>query len=65
MKLINEAALDDKFNIEMAKIQDAIEKLEKIAVGYGGDISPVKSQRVALSNAIVDLTKIQTTMFNE
>jgi hypothetical protein len=31
MKLLQEASLDDKFNVQMGKIQDAIEKLGMIA----------------------------------
>jgi len=66
MKLLNEAALDDQFNTQMGKIQAAVEKLEKIAPGFGdGGVPPVRSQRAALEAAIRDLTKIKAMMFNE
>lgn len=65
MKLINEAALDDQFNVQVGKIQDAIAKLEKIGLNYGtGGLKPVQSQKSALTHAIDDLKKVQAMMFN-
>ncbi len=65
MKLLNEASVDDQFNVQMNKIQQAIIKLEKLALGFGdGGVKPVKSQQTALAAAASDLKKIEAMMFN-
>jgi hypothetical protein len=65
MKLLNEASIDDQFNTQMNKIQLAIMKLEKLALGFGdGGVKPVKSQQSALADAASDLKKIEAMMFN-
>jgi hypothetical protein len=65
MKLLNEASVDDQFNVQMNKIQQAIIKLEKLALDFGdGGTRPVKSQQTALSAAASDLKKIEAMMFN-
>lgn len=64
-KLLAEAAIDDQFNVQMNKIQQAIIKLEKIALGFGdGGEKPVRTQQIALSSAASDLKKIEAMMFN-
>jgi hypothetical protein len=65
MKLISEAALDDQFNKQMMKIQDAIHALEQIAgkLSKDGTTTPIRSQRLALEVAIEDLHKIISVMF--
>ena len=66
MTLINEAAIDDQFNVQMSKIQTAIQKLEKLALGFGeSGAKPLRSQRLALEVAAEDLGKIKAMMFNE
>lgn len=65
MTLLNEASIDDKFNTQMGKIQQAIEKLDKLALEYGdGGVKPVPSQKSALTAAVADLTMIKAKMFN-
>lgn len=65
MKLLTEASIDDQFNIQMNKIQQAIIKLEKIALGFGeGGAKPIASQKNALAAASQDLVMIRAMMFN-
>ena len=69
MKLISEAAQDDQFNKQMDKIQQAIIKLEKLALEFSHDgsngVKPVQSQKSMLNAAVGDLQKIRAMMFNE
>ena len=65
MKLISEAALDDKFNAQMGKIQTALDKLLDSTLEFGGDTKPVQSQKSMINQAIRDLEKIRAQMFNE
>lgn len=58
MKLITEAEFDDKFNVEMAKIQDAIQKLEDLI--EKDRHTPVGSQVRALERASHDLGVLAT-----
>jgi hypothetical protein len=59
MKLITEATLDDTFNKQMMKIQDAIEALEKMPAMFTSQKSwPVSSQVRALEIASKDLDKL-------
>jgi hypothetical protein len=63
--LLSEASIDDQFNTQMDKIQRAIIKLEKIALGFGdGGEKPVRTQRAMLNTAASDLKKIEAMMFN-
>jgi hypothetical protein len=58
MKLIQEAALDDKFNTQLGKIQDAISKLNDIVVTMtapGSQSKPVRSQAFAVKVIADDL----------
>jgi hypothetical protein len=55
MKLIQEANMDDQFNRQMMKIQDAIEALEKMAPQME---APVPSQVHMVEAATQDLMKI-------
>jgi hypothetical protein len=65
MTLLTEASIDDQFNTQMDKIQQAIIKLEKIALGFGdGGEKPVRTQRTMLNAAASDLKKIEAMMFN-
>lgn len=59
MKLIQEASLDDQFNRQMMKIQDAIEALEKMAPQME---FPVASQVRMLEQAASDIQKIGKTL---
>lgn len=69
MKLLNEAAVDDEFNRQMAKIQDAIEKLFALTKKFdnlgGTGIKPVTSQFSALQRASNDLDSIARVMFGQ
>jgi hypothetical protein len=63
--LLTEASLDDQFNVQMSKIQEAIIKLEKIAKNFESEtLKPVRSQKSALEAASQDLVKIRNLMFN-
>ena len=65
MKLLAEATIDDQFNVQMGKIQQAIIELEKIAETFSkGDATPVASQKAALNAASQDLLKVRNFMFN-
>lgn len=56
MKLITEAALDDQFNVQMGKIQDAIKKLQDLSKKFDRSMHmPVRSQVTALNTASKDL----------
>jgi hypothetical protein len=58
MKLIQEAALDDKFNTQLGKIQDAISKLNDIVASMTAPNSvskPVRSQAFAIKVVADDL----------
>lgn len=64
MKLLTEATLDDQFNQQMAKIQDAIAKLEALSKKFAeGDVRPVESQFRALQRASTDLDSVARDMF--
>lgn len=62
MKLITEAALDDQFNAQMIKVQDAVIKLEKLAEKFDKTTRPVASQISALKAAASDFTKLGTQL---
>lgn len=68
--LLHEASVDDQFNVQMDKIQQAIIKLEKIALNfdpspqYGKGLKPVRTQKTMLDAASQDLIKIRNMMFN-
>lgn len=53
MKLIQEANADDMFNKQMLKVQDAIEKMEKLEIDL-----PVSSQIYSLEAASQDFEKL-------
>jgi len=60
MKLIQEAALDDQFNTQLGKIQEAVSKLNHIVATMtapGSSTKPVKSQGNALRQVARDLTE--------
>jgi len=59
MKLIQEASVDDQFNNLMMKIQDAIEKLEKLVPTMD---HPVSSQPRMLEISGDDLKKLASQM---
>lgn len=59
MKLIQEANLDEQFNRQMMKIQDAIEALEKMVPSMD---YPVTSQQRMIEVASSDLAKIAKTI---
>jgi hypothetical protein len=64
-KLLKEAELDDRFNIQMNKIQDAIGKLEDIIAEMqkpGSMNKPVRSQLAALRIAAEDLKSLHEQM---
>jgi hypothetical protein len=64
-KLLKEAELDDRFNIRMNKIQDAISKLEGIIAEMqkpGSMNKPVRSQLGALRLAAEDLKRLYEQM---
>lgn len=59
MKLIQEAALDDQFNTQMDKIQQAIIKLEALAQSFNKEQHwPVRTQVRMLEVASKDLDKL-------
>ena len=56
-KLIQEADLDDRFNTQMRKVQDAIHQLLGIVdqmTAKGSMTKPVPSQKMALKHAAED-----------
>jgi hypothetical protein len=56
MKLIQEAAVDDQFNVHIGKIQDMTQKLEDLAGTFSRQGQrPVTSQIRALERAAADL----------
>lgn len=60
-KLIQEAALDDRFNTQMKKIQDGIDKLGDVLkemTGPGSMHKPTATQRAQLRYAKEDLEKL-------
>jgi hypothetical protein len=59
MKLIQEANADDMFNAQMMKIQDAVERLEKLVQQI--DL-PVNSQIRALEYSAEDLKRMADSM---
>lgn len=61
-KLLKEAALDDKFNVQMAKIQDAISKLNDLVGQMTGMTKPVASQKLAVRHAAEDLKALLEKM---
>jgi hypothetical protein len=64
MKMINEASVDDAFNLQIGKIQDAIIKLEGLLPKFQDPMyKPVRSQRMALEVAESDLRNLQNKMF--
>jgi len=59
MKLITEAALDDQFNVQIGKIQDAIEKLEALTQAFMKEQHwTTLSQVRALDRAQNDIQKL-------
>jgi hypothetical protein len=59
--LLKEAALDDRFNVQMKKIEDAIGKLRDITSEMtkpGGMTKPVSSQKMAIRHAAEDLKRL-------
>lgn len=65
MRMINEASVDDEFNVQMSKIQQAIIKLEKLLPKFQDPaFKPVRSQRMALEVAESDLRDLQKKMFS-
>jgi hypothetical protein len=61
-KLLKEAALDDKFNVQMGKIQDAISKLNDLVGQMTGMTKPVASQKLAVRHAAEDLKALLEKM---
>ena len=60
-KLLQEAELDDRFNVQMKKVQDAIGKLDDIldAMLKGGSMTKVvKSQQNQLQYAADDFERL-------
>jgi len=60
-KLIQEAALDDAFNVQMKKIQDAVSKLDGIIdqmQAPGSMHHLVQTQRMALRHGAEDLQRL-------
>jgi ferritin-like metal-binding protein YciE len=63
MGIISEDSLDRSFNNELAKIQDSIERLEKIVHSFNlNGVKIVNSQKTAVQYIIEDLKKIHTLM---
>lgn len=61
MKLLQEAALDDQFNVQLSKIQEAIIKLEKLAGSFNKQQHwPVRTQIRGLEVAQKDLENLVT-----
>ena len=60
MKMLQEAVLDDKFNVQMGKIQAAISKLNDVAAEMLADklTYPVMSQIRSAEQAARDLTRL-------
>jgi hypothetical protein len=59
--LLKEAALDDRFNTQMKKIEDAIDKLRAVLGDMdksGGITKPVSSQKMAIRHASEDLKRL-------
>jgi len=64
-KLLKEAELDDRFNVQMKKIQDAVSKLEGVIADMqkpGSMNRPVSSQLSALRFAAEDLKRLHGLM---
>jgi hypothetical protein len=60
-KLIQEAEVDDRFNTQMKKVQDAASKLDDIIDEMkrpGSMTKPVASQKTALRNAAKDFERL-------
>lgn len=62
-KLLAEASVDDQFNVQLGKIQQAIIKLENLIPNFDG-VKPVQSQKTALQDAISDLKLIEAKLFS-
>jgi hypothetical protein len=61
MSLLQEAELDDQFNTQLSKIQEAIIKLEKLAGSFNKNQHwPVRTQIRGLEVAHQDLDKLVT-----
>jgi hypothetical protein len=59
MKLLQEASVDEKFNAQMGKIQDAIQKLEQLCGQFETEkVRPVRSQYRMAEIAAEDLVKL-------
>lgn len=59
-KLLREAAIDDRFNVQMRKVQDAIDKLREIVADSKKDRMShlITSQKLALRHAAEDFKKL-------
>ena len=59
-KLLKEAAIDERFNVQIRKVQDAIDKLREIVKDSKSDRMTrlVTSQRLALRHAAEDFKKL-------
>lgn len=59
-KLLREAAIDDRFNTQMRKVQDAIDKLREIVKESKADRMThlITSQKLALRLAAEDFKKL-------
>ena len=62
-KLLKEAAIDDRFNVQMNRIQQAIIALEKLTDELV-QAGPVGSQRTALQAAASDLKRLYAALFD-
>jgi hypothetical protein len=62
MSLIQEANTDDTFNTQMGKIQDAIERLEKLLPQFVPPHRPVNTQIRMVEVAAEDLTKLAASL---
>ena len=60
-KLLKEAALDDRFNTQLKKIQDAIDKLTDVVTDMkkpGSNSAPTATQKMQLKYAAEDLKSL-------
>lgn len=58
MKLIQEANLDDSFANLMVKVDDAYEKLDKLAGQFSKEHPPVRSQVAMVESAVDDFKRL-------
>jgi Skp family chaperone for outer membrane proteins len=64
-KLIQEAALDDRFNAQMKKIQDALDRLNDIVAEMqkpGSMTKPTATQQMQVKYAAQDLKELHGRM---